>query len=162
MKWLGRKNPRLGLSATLFVLLALFVVSVLSVAVALAAIFYSAGPQVGYFDFGDNPDSYHTEILSNGARHEDGTLEWLGGLSPDYETDAAASYLSSSDDGNGTTPDDEDGVSFYSDRTEIMVSVADHLSGRYGAADLVYVDGWVDTISRTRSISFSPIPAGIF
>lgn len=123
-----------------FLLSAVFLA--LSVA-ASAQILYSATPQGGYFDFGDNPDSYQTLLASDGARHEDGTLEWLGLASPDYETDTVPSVYSTigHDDTTGTTPDDEEAQGLPGG---IVVSVSDHASGRYGAADLLYVDGWID------------------
>jgi len=129
------------------------------------AISYSANPASGYYDFGDNPDSYQTTLANNGARHEDGTFEWLGIITPDYEDDGQPSVWSDQDDLTGPVPDDEDGVTFlgtYLDqagtqlydpnmywgglygKVDILASVSQWDSGRYNQDDLLYVDAWID------------------
>ena len=134
-----------------------------------SAIQYSATPQAGFWDFGDAPDSYGTTLANNGARHADGTHEWLGTQPTDYETDGqpAIAYGDSAinDDSTGTTQDDEDGVTFLGSfldqagtmgpstpsnvyfagqwgKVAITISVADQ--SRYDITHQLYLDGWFD------------------
>jgi len=129
------------------------------------AIAYSSSPIPGYWDFGDNPDSYRTTLANNGARHQDGTKEWLGERAPDYESDGQPSTVSNLDDSTGPVPDDEDGITFlgtYLDpagtqlydpntywgglygKVNILASVSQWNSGRYSSSKLLYIDAWID------------------
>jgi hypothetical protein len=136
------------------------------------AVSYSAVPQASFWDFGDAPESYGTTLANNGARHADGTHEWLGSQAPDYETDGQPATVVAppaiSDDNLGPAPDDEDGVTFlgsfydqagtqpiasfpgfdtfYSSnhwgKVAITISVADQ--SRYDSTHHLYLDGWFD------------------
>ncbi len=127
-------------------------------------------PEIDYWDFGDNPDIYQTLLASDGARHIDGTREWLGQTKPDYETDGQPSDMASLDDNitpTGGGPDDEDGVAFFGTyrdaagtqlydpniywgglygKIDIEVSVSQYDSIDYGpdSDQLLYIDGWID------------------
>ncbi|MBI4652070.1 PEP-CTERM sorting domain-containing protein [Candidatus Desantisbacteria bacterium] len=93
-------------------------------------------------DYGDLPDSYKTLMSSDGARHSNGTYEWFGEMSPDYDFDGQPNFDATGDNINGVN--DEDGVKFYNSYVDILVSVSDWRSGRYSSQGLLYVDGWFD------------------
>ncbi|HRY34133.1 MAG TPA: SdrD B-like domain-containing protein [Bacteroidales bacterium] len=61
-------------------------------------------------EFGDLPDTYHTYLASNGARHTYNPA-WKTGEAIDAEPDAFVSGNALGDD-NNTSPNDEDGVTF--------------------------------------------------
>ncbi len=146
-------------------ILAIATIFLLSFPAISTAIDYSPDPASGYWDFGDNPDSYKTTLANNGARHENGTREWLGIYRPDYETDGQPSVGSNLDDLTGPVPDDEDGVTFkgtYRDpagtqlydpnmywgglygKVDILASVSQWDSGVYNQDHLLYIDAWID------------------
>ncbi len=114
-------------------------------------------------DYGDNPDSYHTLWASGGPYHFCGQYEWLGHVYPsntDLEIDGQPTPGSNGDDLNGATPDDEDGITFlgtvdpiidpsrywggYYGGVDVLLSVSQWNSGRYGTNNLLYIDGWFD------------------
>jgi hypothetical protein len=61
-------------------------------------------------DFGDAPNTYLTTFASGGAMHTPSVNLKLGSATTDTEADGVASANADSDDNNGTTPDDEDGI----------------------------------------------------
>lgn len=63
------------------------------------------------FDYGDNPDSYRTKLISNGPRHK-AVSELHLGPRVDIENDGFPSAAADGDDLNNI--DDEDGVAFTS------------------------------------------------
>jgi len=117
-------------------------------------------PPLDSLDYGDNPDSYKTTFARNGARHGDGTLEWIGIHNPDYEPDGQPSpmcgtptpgVIDGPDDMNSPVAapvpfDEEDGITLNlgSNQLIITLSVSNSLSGRYNQNLQLFFDGWID------------------
>ncbi|MEZ4087874.1 MAG: S-layer homology domain-containing protein [Candidatus Gracilibacteria bacterium] len=93
------------------------------------------------YDYGDAPDSYATLTASTGAFHTVDADLFMG-ASVDDELDGQPTASADGDDLNGTTPDDEDGVTF-STLTESNSGTADIqiLNTTGGNA---YLQAWVD------------------
>lgn len=100
-------------------------------------------------DFGDLPElsaQYATTLANDGARHLDGTQEWLG-ATRDGEADGQPSRSAIDDDFHGI--DDEDGVVFdpATGMFVVTLSVADQTdTARYGSdpSQQVYLTGFID------------------
>lgn len=100
-------------------------------------------------DYGDAPDSYQTLFNSGGPYHINSIFEWIGVTPTDTESDGQPDPLALGDDNNGL--DDEETVipqllTPGNQTADIIVSVADHNSGRYGSSanQLLYLEGWID------------------
>ena len=96
-------------------------------------------------DFADSPNTYGTDLTSNGPRHQtDIGLPYLGSNSPDNENDGQPTTIADGDDNNGLTPDDEDGfiqpsiTTILSGGSTLPLSVPVVSSGN----DNLY--GWID------------------
>jgi uncharacterized repeat protein (TIGR01451 family) len=96
-----------------------------------------------YIDYGDAPDSYHTLLASDGARHIPGGV-WMG-TNVDTEPDGQPNPAANGDDINGI-PDDEDGVIFPS--LPFLVGTTGSLQiivgGTVSSGTPAYVYGWID------------------
>jgi len=114
---------------------------------------YSSGPEAGLndgarcanapiiaanTDFGDAPDTYKTDLSSNGARHYNvSAVNYFFGSAID--TEGAALISPSSDDADGTN--DEDGISFpanFKQGSDGLVQVS------VGGVATGYVNAWID------------------
>ncbi|MBI1336224.1 MAG: choice-of-anchor D domain-containing protein [Phycisphaera sp.] len=86
-------------------------------------------------DYGDAPNSYHTLLASDGARHYPSSL-YLGALI-DYESDGQPTLYAGGDDNTGTN--DENGVTFLS-----ALRNGQNATVRVNASDFGYLNAWID------------------
>jgi hypothetical protein len=90
----------------------------------------------GKYDYGDAPDTYHTTLVTNGARHIIVPGFYLG-YTIDAEVDGQPDTDAAGDDLNGT--DDEDGVVFAGVLNPGMDARIDVTASAPG-----FLSGWVD------------------
>jgi uncharacterized repeat protein (TIGR01451 family) len=92
---------------------------------------------VNNLDFGDAPDSYHTNLLvSDGARHRLGSALFLG-ASIDAEADGQPNAFATGDDNSGI--DDEDGVTLPG-----TIGAGLRATAKVVASAAGNLDAWVD------------------
>jgi uncharacterized repeat protein (TIGR01451 family) len=98
-------------------------------------------------DFGDAPDGYGTnkDITVGGvpASHLVSTTLFLGTNPTDAELDGQPTPNANGDDANGTTPDDEDGVTFSALLTD-ATSYSTTVTVRNTTGATAYLVGWID------------------
>ncbi len=88
-------------------------------------------------DFGDAPAPYPTLLIDDGAWHE--AIGPTLGTARDSETDGQPLSAADGDDTQGTTPNDEDGVTFGTVRVGMLgATVTVHASGP------AKLDAWID------------------
>ncbi|MGE3807125.1 MAG: FG-GAP repeat domain-containing protein, partial [Gemmataceae bacterium] len=89
-------------------------------------------------DYGDAPTPYPTTFAEDGARHLATGLTL--GTDRDEEVDGTPSVAADFDDLNGTTPDDEDGVTFGTIQVGVLgATVTVNVQGAAGK-----LDAWID------------------
>ena len=110
-----------------------------------------AAPLPPPLDFGDAPDGvpgvgYPTAFVHNGGRHLVTSQDVrMGPASTDIEADSVGNVSATLDDTTGTTPDDEDGVTFRDSNgapTTFVPGVASEV--RVNASNVGILDAWVD------------------
>jgi parallel beta-helix repeat protein len=101
-------------------------------------------------DFGDAPDGapglgYPTALAHNGARHLVNSTDVRMGPAIDTEADSLGNASATLDDTTGTTPDDEDGVTFrdhFGAPTVFVPGLASEV--KVNASTVGILDAWVD------------------
>lgn len=93
------------------------------------------------FDYGDAPDSYATLSASTGPFHTIDT-DLLLGIAIDSDSDGQPGVNADGDDTNGTTPDDEDGISVGTLTETVASNVSVTVVNTTGAN--AYIQGWID------------------
>jgi len=91
---------------------------------------------IGGMDFGDAPDSYHTLMANDGARHTKVTGVFLGSAA-DIEPDGRPNISATGDDMQGT--DDDDGVRLTSPLTPGETATLEVTASTAG-----YLNAWLD------------------
>ena len=90
-------------------------------------------------DFGDAPLPYPVTLAEGGARHTIGVLR-LGPATVDMEADGTHSAAADFDDQNGSTPADEDGVTFGAIQVGALAQIVTvNVQGSSGL-----LDAWID------------------
>ena len=95
-------------------------------------------------DFGDAPDSYNTLEASGGPIHSNINSSLTIGSAPDNEADGAPSVNADGDDVAGATPDDEDGVVFFSPGGSPHVEVFAEVQVINDTGSNAFLCAWLD------------------